>query len=242
MAKELAKWLQDEYEMSNGSIVCKKDYQFEYRGEKVIIPKNSIIVTGYGKKNDRDFIVRCMKKLSHPYILSLVDKFGLKFKDYTYVVKPEPPSYHGYATIYVEDPATDKTVFGDGEVHKETLQNTMVYYAHTMLRKRTEDRAVLRLLGLYQEGFYAEDENLGGEDYYNTDTVNRSLIDYESKIKNLAVRLKYDKNSFKTFVEETLGIKVNTPVVEMEMIERQDQKKIYEKLKEEYESRNSTDK
>lgn len=174
MVKQLANHLKSEYDTDGYNITCKNDFTFNFNNQDIKIPKESVIVVGYGSSKDQDLIIRCVKKISHPFILKMVDDLSLKLINYEIVKHPDSQDKWGYATVICTD--GERSVDGDGEVHSSNLKGGMSGYPFTILRKRAEDRAVLRYLGLYQKGFYSESEDVGDND--NNQSSNS--IDYDS--------------------------------------------------------------
>lgn len=216
MPVKLANHLKSEYDTDGYNVFTKSDYEFEFNGQNVEIPRQEITVVSYGSKGDRDLKVRCEKKINHSFLLKLLDDFNLELKDYKIIVHPnDNDEKWGYATVVCTD--GERYVEADGEVHRDNLNSSMLGYCYTMLRKRTEDRAILRFFGLYQKGFYSSSENLGETEHgvdYNSNTIEYdntptrqlkqdNLLD---EIKEKAKQLNISKSDVERLAKKVLGL------------------------------------
>jgi len=237
MSSRLAQHLQSEYTTDGFTVSPRNHYTFKFRDENVTIPKDAVIVVPYFSKKDTDLIVRCVKKISHPYILKLVDDYDLNLSNYEIVQNPDKEDLWGYATVLCED-ITGKIVEADGEVHISNLKAGMKGYAYTMLRKRTEDRAVLRYFSLYQKGFYSESEDLGETDTQNSNgsvdfdssparTLNNSN-NYLPKIQELAKSRNIDKPGIDAIAIKVLNL--NTETVDWKTLVTSQLEQIYNEM------------
>lgn len=162
MAKYLSDWLTEDFEMKNGEVFPKRKYSYKIDDKEFDIDPSGLWVQTFCSKENPNLIIRCIVTIKHPYCLALADKHRDIVKLHTAKREViEWPSKNenlrGYAMITNED-----GVWADGETSKDTLNKTMWNYANTMLMKRSEDRLILRALGLYQAGMYSDSE-FGGD-------------------------------------------------------------------------------
>jgi len=162
MAKVLADWLKDKYDLKGTKIVTKEPLYYVIKGEKKLVPEGAVWFLPHSRRND-DLIVNITPVITHAHCLELAMSYPdiVKFDTCVYEYKKWPfdnSDLWGYLIIRNVD-----GFVGDGEVHRNTLQPSMLSYACTMLTKRAEDRLILRTLGLYQQGFYSEVEFAGSE-------------------------------------------------------------------------------
>ncbi len=209
--KELSNWLKDDYEIKGSKIVPKTEIKVKIRREATkkeeeIDITDKMWVLGNTTRNNKNLIVSCTKILTHAGALYLKRISGIKFKEGSYNIIKEPTVenlLHGYATIETVD-----GTMGDGETHKDTLQKSMHPYSFTMLKKRTEDRAILLELGLYEQGFYSDVEvtpdMLAGveDDIIITDDKKKKLIE---QVLTANKYLNQDETALKEFVAGLTG-------------------------------------
>ena len=166
MEKKLAYWLENEYEMKGPKVVRKGELSATiYPGDKKretrhIFPDDSYWVLANTKKGDPNLIVSCSTVLNHSYCLHLQKLYDVKIpKQNRYVQEMARPDndWHGLVWVF-----TEKGTFGDGECMSgefSNIQPSMKSYPMIMAMKRAEDRAIIRELGLYHQGFMSDVEN-----------------------------------------------------------------------------------
>lgn len=165
VTKKLASWLTKEFKIVNGEVKPIKKSTYTVNGKTYDIPDDQIWVQTFGTKKDPNFIVRCVPTLKHTFCLELADrhkdivKLNTAKREVITYPHQNPSNLYGYMTITTED-----GIVGDGEVCKETLNPSMYGYPATILLKRAEDRTTLRALGLYQKGWYSQEEFGGSVD------------------------------------------------------------------------------
>ena len=162
MAKILAEWLEKDYQIKKGQIVSRDELYYIINKEKKKIPDGAVWFKGFSSKDNKDLIINVVKLLKHTHCLQLAREYSdvvqMEKAKRTIVRWPfDDPELHGYA--YMEN----GIIWADGETHKNTLNENMYAFCNTMLIKRTEDRFIIRSLGLYEQDFFSETE-FGGED------------------------------------------------------------------------------
>lgn len=156
----LSKELQDEYliDKETQSVVPKqKSYKFE--SEKygsVEVPSDRIILMAFTDDSDEEIVTSIFKKIKYNYLQTLKDKYKIEFNQEEVI---QAPSYENYYHGYVRIPVKGSNVVGDGEVHENSLGDFYIY-AWTTMYQRAESRAILKELGLYDNGFLSESESL----------------------------------------------------------------------------------
>lgn len=203
--KKLSKHLQNEFTTDGYNVFVKSDFKFTYKGKQYTIKSSDIYVTPFKSKSDPDLIVSCSKTIRHPFILSLADKIGIELKNYTIIKRPDDnDKLWGYATIIATD--GDKSIEADGEVHTSNLTSMVKGYAFTMLRKRAEDRAILKLIGLYQHGFYSDSEIEQEQKYDDTKQTNVESDELLDKIRKITISKGLNREQLEDIAQKTLGI------------------------------------
>ncbi len=245
--KKLANWLEDEYKLDkSGTILLKKDLTIKIKNAdnkeiNIVIKNNDLFILPFGSKNNKSLIVRCTKTLTHPFCLHLKDKTGIKFDVSKYKIWVEPckeNNLHGYIWVY-----DTNGNMADGEVDKNTLQTSMLDYAWTIMLKRAEDRLILRILELYQKGFYGEDEVTPQMKKDSSSVVDHNQFPEKNgekreglnkKIKELRTKLDLDNNAMQKLANELAAVKKGSKV-KMDDISIPLLKKIKEHLENEIE-------
>lgn len=187
--KVLADWLKGKYELTNRDEVVSKEKLFHViRGERKEVPDSGIWFQVFPKKDNPDLIVSVVPTLLHAYCLQLAEDYDdiVKLKTITRTYHRWPwdsnGTMHGYMTVTNAD-----GVMADGEVHLKTVQPSMIPYICTIMNKRAEDRLILKALGLYQQGFYSQEEF--STDVENVTTYSKNSISPEEIERNKRVIL-----------------------------------------------------
>lgn len=165
---QLPERYRNDYELKDEQVKIKKDYKFKSHIDEndITIPKEHIIVTVTRDKDQN--IKRLSNKVSHAYLLSLKEKFKIKFGKYDLIADP---TNNTEGRGYVRIPIEDTNIVGDGEILTRKLQGDFEQYAFTILFKRAEDRAIAKHIGLYSEGFLTESELLPETDTSQYDNL-----------------------------------------------------------------------
>jgi len=176
MARKLAEHLKEKFAINeDGEVVLKEDFTFKSAryNKKITIPVEHIFVSTFGGKNNKRIIARCVPKITHAYLMKIAADLDINLEKPQIVREPElDENLWGYCIVKV----VDSPVYGDGEIHQDTLKGNMECYAFTMMVKRAQDRAISNAIGLYSHGFYTESEDLGEDEVLAS--TNRS-VDYD---------------------------------------------------------------
>lgn len=208
MGKSLATHLEAEYKQVGNQVIPKGEVKVHIKegkeGEKSYDISKFVWVLANTSKSNKDLYVSCTKILKHSGALYLKRMSGLKFVEGSYTIHktPDNDDIHGYATIM-----TEKGTLGDGEVHKRSLQPSMYAYPYTMLKKRTEDRAILQELGLYELGFYSDAE-ITPEMMSAVDDIplnDNKKVDLVNRIRTANAYLNQSEAELVEFVSATTG-------------------------------------
>ncbi len=187
--KKLAAWLKDEYVINNDGTIKLKTESYKFYSQilkkDIVIPSKHITIIGFSSKNNKGFITRCCRKISHAYLLKLKDEHNVTLTEPEILQWPtEENDLWGVSKVKIVD--TDIIEFG--ETHISNLKGTDDYPI-TMLIKRATDRAVSRAIGLYSENFLTESENIAAYDgeeisRINYDDLPPRKIDNSDKIND----------------------------------------------------------
>lgn len=168
--RKLAEHLKEKYtiDKETGEVIMKKDFRFKSirYNKEIVIPVEHIFVSSFTSKNNRNVLSRCVPKITHAYLLRLAEELNIELEEPDIIRRPDAAEDYtwGYCIVRVKD----KNIFGDGEVHDDTLKGNMLAYAFTMMVKRAQDRAISNAIGLYSHGFYTETEDLGEDEIVST--------------------------------------------------------------------------
>jgi len=161
--KFLAEWLKDDYEINKkGELASKKKLTYTINDVVKEFPEDAIWFQHFATSGT-NVIYKIIPTIKHSFCLKLAEDYKdlVKMETWNRTVIKWPhtdlENLHGYCYITNRD-----GFMGDGEVHKKTVNENMWPFINTMMMKRSEDRLILKCLGLYQQGYFSTEE-FGGE-------------------------------------------------------------------------------
>jgi hypothetical protein len=186
-----------EFTENNGVLSPKEDILLNIGGRDFVIPSGEI----WGTKSNGNII----PVLRHRHILVLKKELGVEFeipypvKDW--VVPSSSNNFRAYVFVY-----TKNGTFGDGEVYVPNSTKMEQNFALTIALKRAEDRAIMKELGLYQQGLYSEVE------FMTENTPRKENPEIDVAVKRATIfqelnKICYDKGVTKDSVQSIIESK-----------------------------------